>query len=511
MEAPALPARPTKRPVPPIPTANSRKSTENCAAANDDDDHPGPPPADWPRAREESPLRLRTQPNRRGMEDVQSLISRAPSVPSTLPVVVTQQADACTSPVTGETRRMDTAGADSVEASRVRSQSSGPASSGKSAEAFGSSNADAGLEESPPPPYNGDFTPLPYPDVKVEPDTAAAPSLNVPAEGALVESNNMLSAPAWHRRAYSDCAGMESAPPAPPDTQDDESSSADRASAEPSSATLNPPSSSDRGWRQKFTNSRGHASDTEMLPDEREAHAARRHVPGEEIAQGAGEGGGGNGGPESGPPPPANGGPPDPGPPPSPGPPPPQPPAPGSPHVRSEPYSNSPVRYPTLGKALQSQNPLHPPPTLCELREEWEPGFDPAFSSRTKIHSLFTGKSWKETPWKPAWIELLPEEGWKLAFFDIVKARNADGISVYSKKPQSAPFQTFSLKHASCSPPRTGYGSQRTEILSVRLVSGRYLVLSFPASSIKSDWTKAVKSAIEMATRFQKGGTGISK
>ncbi|KAJ3149448.1 hypothetical protein HDU89_003812 [Geranomyces variabilis] len=491
MEAPALPARPTKRPVPPVLTATSRTSTESVVAA---DDHPGPPPADWPRG--ESPLALQTHINRRGIKDVESMISRAPSVPSTLPV--TQQAEACTSPVTGETRRMEALGAERIALSHERLQSSGPSSSGnKEAEAFASS--DAGLE-SPPPPYNGDFTPLPYPDVKVEPDMAVL-SPKVLTEDPPAESN-MLATPGWHRRAYSDCAGMASAPPAPPEEQDAQLSG--QVSAE-LSTRLYPPSSSDRGWRQKFTNSRGHASDTEMLPDEREEHAARR-LPGEEIAEGAGVDGG-NGGPESGPPPPpsANGGP-DSGPPPL-GPPPP----PGSPHIRSEPYSNSPVRYPTLGKGLQTQNPLHPPPTVCELREEWEPGFDPAFSSRTKIHSLFTGKSWKETPWKPAWIELLPDEGWKLAFFDIVKTRNADGISVYSKKPHSAPFQTFSLKHASCSPPRTGYGSQRTEILSVRLVSGRYLVLSFPVSSIKSDWTKAVKLAIEMATRFQKGGIGALK
>ncbi|KAI8915353.1 hypothetical protein DFJ77DRAFT_462293 [Powellomyces hirtus] len=528
MEAPLLHPRPTianRRPVPPPPSdaqqsrgSSSSLNGSNLSISNKQRDG----------LLEES---LKQRPTRRRTEDVQSMISRAPSVPSTIPVASEHdehdQAD-------GIPLNMETLHPDHLVKT---SQSARDHTDAKSGQAYAYAEEPQVANE-PPPPYNLDYAqPVAYPDAKTDinakstmtttalhavsiPMTPSSPSITL--NGALETLDDKLSPsapemrPSLHRRCYSDCLGICSAPLQGLGNVDETLSLGNP------SAILN------KSWHQKFSDSRGHASDTDVISSDDDAAHKGRHLtrlkrqgnavaedsgsgnPGSDPGNGPGTGSGPDGSDDNGVPGPG-------------------PESMVAHHARSESYSNAPVAYPHLADIPHSRNPLHPAPTSCELREEWEPGLDPAISSRSKISSLFTGKGSKETSWRRAWVELAPEDGWKLTFFDVMRCRESSGdvsyqvchlvslsgdvrqclirVSWFQKKPMTAPFQTYSLRHASVSPPRTGYGSSRTEILCVRLVSGKYVVLSFPSSTQRSDWSKGVKSAIEMASRFTKGGS----
>ncbi|KAI8822923.1 uncharacterized protein EV422DRAFT_384297 [Fimicolochytrium jonesii] len=486
MEAPRLPPRRTqnngKR-----GEASNAGSTRSLVATSATDLQPS-------QQHEQGP------PVRRRPKEVEEILSRAPSVPSTWPPEEEMEThtshDGGQEEVDGIALRLAAVGVDDAPQLPPRND--------KYREAFG----DTVPIDQPPPPYNAEFTPkVAHSGVAASekrrtvsetpslPNVTAgepqAPAIQVtPIEGADTDAPTESPQPALHRRCYSDIStgSRESEPSAPPE-------GAVKGPAKPPRHThLNSPD-----WRLRFAETRGHASDVEVrsYPDAEDEQAEKLEaiVPlepevGTKVAESSGNGN--------------NNGPPSPGPGPGPG-----PSGNGSPYFprSSTNLSTAPIEYPTLSHA-PARNPLHPEPTWVELREEWEPGMDPSFGSRAKISSLFTGKGWKETPWKKVWIELVPEDGWKLVLYDVVKVRAANGETAYQRKSNTPPVQVLSLRYSSVTPPRTGYGSSRPDILCIRLVSGRYIVLSFPSSTSRSAWSKGVKSAVEMATRapLQRGG-----
>ncbi|KAI9101332.1 hypothetical protein DFS34DRAFT_648206 [Phlyctochytrium arcticum] len=169
-----------------------------------------------------------------------------------------------------------------------------------------------------------------------------------------------------------------------------------------------------------------------------------------------------------------------------------------------------PIAYPTTSSDPIA-NPLHPTPTPCEIREEWEPGMDPSFASKSKISHLFAKGGGAllspggagETAWKRGWIELVQEDGWKIGVWECVKMKGRNGEIIYMKKPNTLPYATYSLRHADVTRPRTGYGPSKPDILCTRLVSGKYFVLSLPSPRLQKEWTRGVKAAAEMSSRVK--------
>ncbi|KAJ3021393.1 hypothetical protein HKX48_008623 [Thoreauomyces humboldtii] len=383
---------------------------------------------------------------KRNAAQVKALLNRAPRVPSSVPNLSVDEAEGV---VDKESPRGSTTDAEDVAAttetdeardesktlepqaeSRIKeSSASAPRTTASAAEQppeMYANRADSRTLFEPPPPYNMDFAlPVTYPDAK-DAEAVAPPALIVTEVHSLVDApassqkDDQTPASALprhvsaHRRSHSDYGARK----------------------EMSDAPAVPLESANhlgyKGWRQKFTTSRGHASDVEMvssdddcasLDDEKQIHTRSLTPQPQKLVTitdddgPSGPAGGGDG---------------------------------GSGGVPSEPTPTGDVQYPQLQNMPLDRNPLHPRPVSCEVREEWEPGMDPSFSSRAKISSLFTGKGWKETAWKQGWLELFPEDGYKLCLFDVAKTRDpGTGEVVYQKKPTGAILQTYSLRHAS--------------------------------------------------------------
>ncbi|KAJ3292988.1 hypothetical protein HK104_004863, partial [Borealophlyctis nickersoniae] len=160
------------------------------------------------------------------------------------------------------------------------------------------------------------------------------------------------------------------------------------------------------------------------------------------------------------------------------------------------------VPYPYLHDLPPTaKNPLHPSATHVFLKEEWEPGMQVSSTPSWLNRSA-------ETSWRCVWVELVLEEGWKVCVWDTVKGRGSRGEVLFMKKPSTPPTTSYALRHAVIVPPRTGYGADKKNLLVIRLVSGRHIVLSFPNSEVAEAWGVGIKAATEIATRDvgKKGG-----
>ncbi|TPX72905.1 hypothetical protein SpCBS45565_g00273 [Spizellomyces sp. 'palustris'] len=492
MEAPPLPPRnekKVKRPVPPIP------SDDRNAAGNVPSMEEAPSSHDNLRNSQQSFNLPSTVPQRRRTEDVETFISRAPSVPTTMPEVFAQENDD-EQPVEARTlfnvsnnvsdgqRSLDHRLLPSSDADAdLREAGDNAGRHGKAAEAYAYATEPTLADMEPPPPYN--FECLRYPadndQVNMKDQESAVlhaitvpgnkPSANVQEPEAMPDQQyDNFPSPAPHRRCYSDCTV--------------------------SSSHSNPLADCDvrkSGRRDMFTNTRDTASDVEFTCSSDEdvnphsTHTQKPHPAGSAVTNSFPNAPGPNGPGTPALPPPSG--------------------------PSSHTPDSDPIAYPHPNEHPSARNPLHPSPTACEIREEWEPGLDPSFSSRSRLSNLLSSKAWKsnsviplagaagETSWRRVWIELVPDDGWKVAVWEVWKCRGRNGEVVYQKKPSSSPISTYSLRHAEVTRPRTGYGTSRPDIVCIRLVSGRYVVLSMPDAHVQREWNKGVKAAAEMATR----------
>ncbi|KND01807.1 uncharacterized protein SPPG_03598 [Spizellomyces punctatus DAOM BR117] len=495
MEAPPLPQRnekKVKRPVPPLPT-DDRNAAGNVPSIEETSSFRDIIVPELPlRNSQQSFNPPTTTPQRRRTEDVETLISRAPSVPTTMPEVFAEENDDG-QPVEGRTffnvsnvsdgqRSLDLRLSPSSDADlRVAGDNSGR--HGKAAEAYACATEPTLADMEPPPPYNFECFQYSADNGQVnmkDQESAVLHAITVPGikPPANVQEQEMIPdqqydnfpSPAPHRRCYSDCTDV---------------SSSHSNSIEDSDVR--------KGRRDMFPTSRDTASDVEYPGSSDEnvnlhsIHTQKSHPAGSAVTNSFPNAPGPNGPGTPALPPPS-------------GPP-------------SHTPDSNPIAYPHPNEHPSARNPLHPSPTACEIREEWEPGMDPSFSSRSKLSNLLSSKAWKsnsviplagasgETAWRRVWIELVPDDGWKVAVWEVWKCRGRNGEVVYQKKPSSSPISTHSLRHAVVTRPRTGYGTSRPDIVCIHLVNGKYLVLSMPDAQVQREWSKGVKAAAEMASR----------